>query len=333
MKRVLLGVCSAAALAVAMRTLPVDSREASLRIQRSLMGTIWRVEIVHRDQAGAAEKAAGQAFEELARIDALMSEWKPESPVSAINEAAGKSLVEVPAELRALLERSVDFSRRSDGAFDVTWRGMRHIWRFDDGFRVPTLDEVERARALVGFRDLRIAGNRVGLARAGMSIGLGGIAKGYAIDRAAAVIRAAGFQDFLVDGGGDVLVSGQKGGRPWRIGIQNPRAARGTILGSLSLDGGVLVTSGDYERYRMAGGVRYHHIIDLKTGWPASKCQSVSVIAPAAEQAVVLAKVIFIQGAEAGLALAKAENLEAMVIDAAGRAHFTSGFQQRFQQQ
>jgi thiamine biosynthesis lipoprotein len=310
----------------------VDRSEGSVGLRRPLMGTVWSVEVVHQGNGLAARQAGEAVFDELERIDRLMSEWRPESPVSQINDAAGRALVEVPAELRELLERSVAYSRNSDGAFDITWRGMRHLWRFDDGFRVPAAAEVDAARALVNYRDLRIEGNRVGLARAGMSIGLGGIAKGYAIDRAAAILEQRGFGNYLVDGGGDIRVKGTTGGRPWRLGIQNPRAERGTLLGAVSLTSGALVTSGDYERFKLAGGVRYHHIIDPHTGWPASVCRSVTVIAPTAEQAVVWAKIIFIGGPAKGLAAARAEGLAALAIDAGGARHETPGFARAFEE-
>lgn len=333
MKRIVMGLCGAAALAIAMRTLPVDGTTGSVKLQRPLMGTVWSVEVLHHGDPASAERAANAVFVELERIDRLMSEWKPESPVSAINYAAGKGMVEVPAELRALLERSILQSEKSSGAFDVTWRGMGRIWRFDDKFRMPSKEEVEKTRAMVNYRDLQIEGNRVGLKRAGMSIGLGGIAKGYAVDRAGAVLRNAGFLDYLVDGGGDILVSGTKGGRPWRLGVQDPRAPHGKLMGTVSLTRGVLVTSGDYERFRMVNGVRYHHIIDPGTGWPATASRSVTVIADTAEQAVVLAKVIFIRGAQQGLGLAREEGAEALILDAAGARHSTPGFDRQFESQ
>lgn len=331
MKRLALALCLFAAVVVAMRVLPLDRTAGPLKLQRLLMGTVWTVEIHGDAAAEAAARAAEAVFAELERIDAVMSEWKPESPISAVNAAAGGAPIEVPEELRALLQRAIHYSEASDGAFDVTWHGMRQIWRFDEGFEVPSAAAVEAARRLVNYRDIRIEGNRVGLARPGMSIGLGGIAKGYALDRAGAVLSAHGFRDFLIDGGGDILVSGSPSGRPWRLGIQDPRAERGELLGAVSLTGGVLITSGDYEQYRTVGGVRYHHIIDPRTGWPAPACQSVTVIGDSAERAVVLAKVIFIHGPERGLDLARADGVETLIVDAAGRRHLTPGFERRFE--
>jgi thiamine biosynthesis lipoprotein len=306
--------------------------EGSIKVQRPLMGTIWGMEVVHRADGTAARKAVDAAFEELERIDRLMSEWKPDSPISHVNQAAGKQPVEVPEELRAMLERSVRYSELSHGAFDVTWRGMGRIWHFDDSFAAPAKEAVEKARRNVDYKALRIEGNRVFLPRAEMSIGLGGIAKGYAVDRAAAVLEKAGFDNYLVDGGGDIRVSGKKQGHAWSLGIQHPREPRGTLLGRVRLTRGVLVTSGDYERFRMANGVRYHHIIDVRTGYPAMACQSVSVIADEAEAAVVLAKVVFILGVEEGMRIARAKGLEVLAIDAVGRQHATDGFLKALEQ-
>ena len=166
-------------------------RTSVIQVQRPLMGTSWTIEVVDHGRPDAARRAIDQAYAELARIDALMSEWKPDSPLSAINTAAGKNPVEVPAELREIIQRSNRYSEMSEGAFDITWHGMANIWHFDDRFKVPTQAEVDQARRNVNFREILIDGNRVFLPRAGMSIGLGGIAKGYAVDRTSQVSRRA----------------------------------------------------------------------------------------------------------------------------------------------
>jgi thiamine biosynthesis lipoprotein len=298
----------------------------TIRVQRPLMGTTWSIEVAHHGRSAGASQAIEAAYDELARIDSLMSEWKPASPLSQINAAAGKHAVEVPAELRAILERANRYSELSDGAFDVTWHGMASIWHFDDRFAVPTQAQVDAARRNVNFRKIRIEGNRVFLPRAGMSIGLGGIAKGYAVDRASEVLARAGFIDSLVDGGGDIRVSGTRDGSPWQIGIQDPRQERGTLIGRVSATGGAVVTSGDYERFRIVNGIRYHHIIDMRTGWPASAASSVTVVSPTAEAGVVLAKIVFILGPEKGLSIARSEGAEALLINPSGKRFATDGF-------
>jgi thiamine biosynthesis lipoprotein len=301
-----------------------------VKIQRTMMGTLWGIEVSDHGRAAEARVAIDKAYAELTRIENLMSEWKPDSPVSQLDAAAGKHAVEVPAELREMLERSIAYSRITQGTFDVTWRGMGQIWHFDDAFVVPTAAEVTRARRNVDYTAIHIEGNSVYLPE-GINIGLGGIAKGYAVDRAALVLTQAGFPDSLVDGGGDVLASGTRDGQPWHLGIQDPRKPHGEIVGVAEVSGRALVTSGDYERFRIVNGVRYHHIIDPRTGWPASASISVSVMAKTAEQGVVLAKGIFILGPEEGMALAKAQGVDAMLIDPWEKQYFTDGFRKAFQ--
>jgi thiamine biosynthesis lipoprotein len=302
----------------------------TLRVQRQLMGTVWNIEVAHGGRAAEASAAIDRAYAEVARVESLMSEWREDSPLSAVNRSAGGAPVEVPGELRAIIERSNQYSAKSGGAFDISWRGMGRLWKLDDSFRVPAPEAVAEAVARVNYRDIRIEGNRVGLARAGMSLGLGAIAKGYGVDRASGVLRQAGFANFLVDGGGDLYLGGDKDGTPWTIGIQHPRAERGQLLGRVRVRNQSLVTSGDYERFRIVDGVRYHHIIDVRNGYPARLCQSVSVMAPSAEQADALATALFVLGPEAGLALAKQEGVQAMIVDAQGQAHFTDGFRAQF---
>ncbi|HML17852.1 MAG TPA: FAD:protein FMN transferase [Bryobacteraceae bacterium] len=320
---------------VALRFVSVAGRvdqSQTIRVQRPLMGTTWTIEVVDHGHADAARHAIDQAYAELARIDNLMSEWKPESPISQVNAAAGQHPVEVPEELRAIIERSNRYSEMSEGAFDITWHGMANIWHFDDQFVVPSQAAVDQARRHVNYRAIRIEGNRVFLPEAGMSIGLGGIAKGYAVDRASEVLARAGFHDSLVDGGGDIRVSGTHGGVPWQMGIQDPQQERGTLIGRVPVSGGAVVTSGDYERFRIVNGVRYHHIIDARTGWPATAACSVTVISPTAEQGVVLAKIVFIFGPERGLAMARAEGVDALLIDTAGKRYATDGFLRQFEE-
>jgi len=301
------------------------------REQRSLMGTVWNIEVPdHGRSTDQVREAVAGAYRELERIDALMSEWKPASPISQVDAAAGRHAVEVPAELRELIERSIRYSEKTEGTFDVTWRGMGNIWHFDDTFQVPSAAAVAKARKNIDFRAIRIDGNRIYLP-AGMSIGLGGIAKGYAVDRAAAVLARAGFTDSLVDGGGDVLASGTRYGAPWRLGVQDPRAEHGKILGIVEVSNAALVSSGDYERFRIVNGIRYHHIIDPRTGWPATASMAVTVLSRTAEQGVVLGKGIFILGPEKGLALAKAEGVDALAIDGGKKEYFTAGFQRVFE--
>jgi thiamine biosynthesis lipoprotein len=301
-----------------------------LKEERALMGTTWQVQVSIgvNEASGTIRAAIEEVFSELARIDGLMSEWKPNSPVSAINAAAGEGLVPVPEELRAMIERAIAFGEVTEGAFDITWKGLAPLWRFDEAFRVPDSEDVEAALDLVDFRKIKIDGNRIGLTRQGMALGLGGMAKGYAIDRAADILRSRDLQNFLVNGGGDVLTSGDRAGEPWKIGIRTPRGGRNELIAHLSVSAAAVVTSGDYERFKVVDGIRYHHIIDPRTGRPARACQSVTVVAPTAEDADVLATAIFVQGPARGFQLIHHKPFtEAFVIDDSGKFWMTDGFQ------
>jgi thiamine biosynthesis lipoprotein len=320
-----------ALLALRLASVAEHGQSETIRIRRPAMGTTWAIEVASHARDEAARAAIDQAYAELGRIEALMSEWIPQSPLSQINAAAGKHPVEVPQELREIIERSNRYSELSEGAFDITWHGMANIWHFDDRFRVPSQAEVDRARTNVNYREIQIDGNRVFLPRAGMSIGLGGIAKGYGVDRAVETLAQLGFNDALVDGGGDIRVSGTRNGSPWQIGIQDPRQERGTLIGRVPASNCSVVTSGDYERFRMVDGVRYHHIIDARTGWPSTTASSVTIISPTAEEGVVLAKIVFMFGAEKGLAVAEAGHVDALLIDGDGKRFWTQGFATRFE--
>jgi FAD:protein FMN transferase len=297
-----------------------------------LMGTAWTITVVPGEGQGAEviERAVADAFAEVARIEAIMSEWRDDSPITAVNRSAGGPDVAVPRELRAIVERSVAWGERSGGAFDVTWRGMGDVWNvYADDFHLPSPEAITEAMARVDYRRVVFpeAPDRLGLADPGMALGLGGIAKGYAVDRAAAVLEQAGFHNFYVDGGGDVRVRGERNGRPWRVGVRNPRGARDDLIAVLTLRDGAVVTSGDYERFRIVDGVQLHHIIDPRTGWPAQGLISVTVVGPSAEAADALATAAFVLGPEDGRELIESEpNTEALLVDPDGRVHMTSGF-------
>jgi thiamine biosynthesis lipoprotein len=319
-------------LILIIRTLSDEApRDRIVRQERALMGTSWLIQIsLPADEPTfAARRDLQDVFFELSRIEKLMSEWKQESPVSAINAAAGGESVVVPEELRLLIERALAISEQTDGAFDISWRGMAHLWRFDSTFRVPTEEEIQAALEVVGFRKILVEGNRIGLPLQGMAIGLGGIAKGYAIDRAGTVLKEKGYRNFLINGGGDVLTAGSRGNRPWGIGVRAPRGSKNQLIALLNLRGGAVVTSGDYERFRMIDGIRYHHIIDPRTGWPARACRSVTIVAASAEAADAMATAVFVLGASKGLELVRQKaEMEAMVIDADGKYQMTPGFRQ-----
>lgn len=298
------------------------------RFEAQLMGTPWALAIVG-DGAKAAN-AAKAAFAEVARVEGVMSEWRPTSEVSRLN-AAGGAPVTVSAELFELLERARDLGDRSGGAFDVTWAALRGVWDFD-AKRVPLAEAVAAARARIDYRRLTLdPANRTATLPGGMAVGLGGIAKGYGIDRAAAVLRQHGFTAFLVDGGGDLYVAGEKApGKPWTVGVQHPRR-RDELMVALPVRDAAVVTSGDYERFFEIEGRRYHHIIDPRTGFPADRSVAVTVRAADATFADALATALFVMGPEEGVALAETlPGVDAAVLGADGRVMATAGLRAAF---
>jgi thiamine biosynthesis lipoprotein len=300
---------------------------------RKCMGTECELKAFAGDEL-LVERAFGRGFDELDRIEALTTSWRNSSEVSRINEAAGKAAVRVSADTLAIIEKSLWVSSLTDGAFDITVGVYRGLWKFDednDG-SLPDRAEVTRRRALVDWHDVIVdhAASTVRLRRPGQSINLGGIAKGYAVDAAVKVIRAAGVHDFIVHAGGDLFASGRKGDREWRVGIQDPRGPHGRIIFEIALTDQAFNTSGDYERFIMRDGVRYHHILDARTGFPAQGTRSVTLLAGDSFTADALDTALFAIGPERALKIVEGEpGLEAVIVDADNRVHISPGLHGR----
>jgi thiamine biosynthesis lipoprotein len=286
--------------------------------------------------ADRGREAADLVFDAFRRVDARMSEWKETSPLSAVNRAAGEHPVHVPDDLRAVIRRGIEIGGMTDGAFDITWAALWGLWDFKaDQPRVPSDDEIARRMARIGFRDVQIdeQAGTVFLPRKGMLIGLGGIAKGYALDRAAEALRERGVEDFLISAGGQIYAGGRKGDRPWGVGIRDPRGGRDDYFAFLEVSDASVSTSGDYERYFILDGVRYHHILDPRTGRPARGVRSATVVSPDATLADALSTALMILGAQRGMALAeRLPDVQAVLVDDQARVHVTSGLQGRLRQ-
>jgi thiamine biosynthesis lipoprotein len=302
---------------------PAPGRPSSVARSYAAMGTEVRFTIWTTDAAGAA-RAFEAAHTEIERVERLMTDWErpawPPSDVVRVNKAAGKEAVAVSDETLAVVDKALEMSRRSEGAFDITFAAMRGLWKFDEDLdpKVPPADELARRRKLINWRDVVVdhKARTVKLRRAGMRLGLGGIAKGYAVDRCAAVLRAAGFGDFMVQAGGDLYVSGQKGEASWMVGVRDPRGPATAIIARMPIKDHAFSTAGDYERSFVLGGRRYHHIIDPKTGYPATASREVTIFAPTAFLADALDDAVFILGPKKGLALvASYPDCAALVVD------------------
>jgi thiamine biosynthesis lipoprotein len=270
-----------------------------------------------------AQRAWDAAFAALEDVDREMARI-PGTPLWRLDQAGHG---EVSSGLGEVLQASLEWAARSGGAFDPTVAPLLDLWNVLEGPHPPPSPEaIQEGLDRVGWRRVRWNPATRTVDLGGTAVDLGGIAKGWAIDRAVAALGEAGARDFIVDAGGDLYVSGSKGGAPWRVGIQHPRDPD-AFLRKVNPAEGALVTSGDYERAYEWEGVRYHHILDPRTGYPARGCQSVSVWATTATRADAMATAVFVLGPEKGLALLESEpGAEGLVVDAAGRVQETSGF-------
>jgi thiamine biosynthesis lipoprotein len=294
----------------------------------SAMGTEVRMSAATDDEAGVA-RAMEAAFAEIRRLETMMTTWRDDSEVSRINAQAGIAPVKVSDETLEVIEMAQRASALSGGAFDITFYALHGMWKFDEDKveKLPDMAEVKRKLALVDYRQVKVDhhAHTVYLAKKGMGIGLGGIAKGYAVDRAVAILRKAGFPNVIVQAGGDLMCSGNKYGQPWTAGIRDPRGTRGEVFATLQLEDHAFSTAGDYERFFFIDGKRYHHIIDPKTGAPATRSRSVTIYAPTALLADALDDAVFILGWKKGLELVEGvEGVGAVVVDDHGPVHVSN---------
>lgn len=271
--------------------------------------------------AKRARQAFDAAIDEIKRIEAIMTTWRPDSEISKINAAAGKSAVKVSDETIAIIKASIRTSEISEGTFDITFHTLHGLWKFDEDLDPhPPADKDIKARLpFVGFRNIKVdeANKTVMLAKDKTQIGLGGIAKGYAVDMAVKVLDKAGLTSYFVQAGGDLFARGRKpDGTEWQAGIRDPRGPEGKWFAKLPLSDHAFSTAGDYERSYIVDGKRYHHIIDPRTGQPATACRSVTVWAPTALQADEIDDAVFILGPDKGMKLVESlDGVAAVIVD------------------
>ena len=303
-----------------------------VRVERALMSTVYQVSVVSDDEV-AARAAMNEALDEIARLETVLSEWQDDSEVSRVNRAAGREPVAVGPETFAVIDAGLRVSRDTGGAFDLTWAALRGMYLFQRGEeRVPSDAEIAARLPLVGHADLVLdaQAHTVFLRREGMAIGTGGIAKGYALDRAGALLVERGFPNFMIFGGGQVQLGGRRGERLWRVGIQHPR--RQDYVAYFDATDGSISTSGDYEHYFIDDtGRRWHHIIDLRTGRPAEGTVQVTVLADRGVDADAYSTACFVMGP--ARCLEQLPTLpghpEAIILDADMRVHMTPGARER----
>jgi len=298
------------------------------------MGTELKLTAWTADDDGA-EAAFGAVFGEMQRLEALLSNWRQDSEISQLNVGAGKHAVSIGKDLHDVLRTAEQISEWTDGKFDVTFGALAGLWKFDyqdrDG-TIPDRNDVLRRMKLINYRDLIIdeQSGTAFLQHQGMVAHLGGIGKGYAVDRAKDMLHERGFHNFMIQFGGDLYVAGRAGDRPWRLGIQDPRGPANKIFAAVDLSDSTFSTSGDYERYFIKDGRRYHHIIDPATGEPAMKSRSVTIMAGSATIADGLSTGVFIMGPQAGMALIEQlPDVEGVIVGADNKVLVSSGLQGR----
>lgn len=280
-------------------------------------------------QARAAFEAAAA---EIKRVEDLMTTWR-DSEVFRINAQAGKSAVKVSDETFAVIKESVHASEISSGTFDITFQSLHGLWKFDEDLerKIPADKDIKARLPFVSYRNIVLdeAQKTVKLTKQETQISLGGIAKGYGVDMAVKVLEKAGLESFFVQAGGDLYAKGRKpDGSEWQAGVRDPRGGPGDYFAMLGVSDHAFSTAGDYERTFTLGGVRYHHIIDPRTGYPATACRSVTIYAPNAFLADEIDDAVFILGPQRGLQLVESiDGVGAVIVDAKNNVHVSKRLQ------
>jgi thiamine biosynthesis lipoprotein len=304
---------------------------------REMMGT-WAEITVYSQDAKSVNTAIESALDAMTAVDSLMSVYKQDSEISAINRQAGKNAVSVSPQTFFVVKSAIHYSEISDGAFDITIAPLIRSWGF---FRkqghIPPQEEINQNRALVNYRliELDAENKQIKLLKSGMTLDLGGIAKGYAVDQAMEKLRAAKIENVLVNLSGNMYAMGHpKDKDAWYIGIRHPRQKE-NLLGFIKLQEEAIATSGDYEKFFIHDGKKYSHIINPHTGYPVSGIASVTIIAKTAMEADALSTTVFVLGAEKGLQLIESiDGVEGIIVkvDEKEKLSFvmSEGFSKRF---
>ncbi len=283
-------------------------------------------------------KNGQQAVDEISRrlreYEQMCSMYLEESQVSQINQNAGKEYIEVSDQCLELIERSKQYAGQSNGLFDITIAPLTTLWGItSDHPKVPSQQEIDKAKALVNYQDILIDGNKVMLRREGQAIDLGAVAKGAACEIVREVAQQYEITSGYVSIGGNLIVLGEKpDGSAYRFGIRDPQGEESEYLGTISLEGKTMATTGTYERWFEQDGVRYHHVIDPRTGYPAdSDLLSVSVISEDGLLADCMSTALFIEGKEAALAKMQEEEYQLVIVDQEGTVYCSPSLKGNFE--
>ncbi|MBI5492319.1 MAG: FAD:protein FMN transferase [Deltaproteobacteria bacterium] len=300
----------------------------SVTYSRDLMGTIVQITLM-RGERTRFDAAANAAFDEIKRYETLFSSYIPDSDVSRVSKEAGVRPVKVSPEVMEVVEKAVMVAELSGGAFDPTVGALSKVWgpSGEKGY-VPAKEEVGKLLPLVDYKNIEIdkTASTIFLKKKGMALNLGGVAKGFITEKAALKLKANGVERGIVHAGGDMVVFQKDEQRQFIIGIQHPREKK--LLGEAHLYNGAVATSGDYERFFMKDGVRYHHILDPRTGFPAMKSMAVTIIAKDPTMADALSTAVFVMGPKDGMELVdRLDGVEGSVMGEKGEIKVSKGFE------
>lgn len=315
------------ALLVALALAPVAAHAEWVYHRGEMMGTSLRMAVWHED-AEAGQAAIDAVIADMTRINALMSPYVSDSALSRLNAQAARQPVNVPGELITLLEEAREVSVVTDGAFDITYASVGHLYDYRHGVK-PDESTVSERLPAIDYRHVIVdaEAGTVRYSQPGVRIDLGGIAKGYAVERAASILADHGVPNAQISLGGDTRLVGDHRGRPWIIGIRDPRDAKATAV-RVPLADEAVSTSGDYERYFEEDGIRYHHIIDPDTGQSPDAVRSVTIIGPSATRTDAYSTSVFVMGVERGMGFIENQpGFEAVIVDSRGRLHYSAGLE------
>lgn len=291
-----------------------------------MMGTIITIKVFGPHRVAAADAVV----EKFKQLEQLMSVNIETSEVSQINANAGKQPVKVSEDTFAVLKMAIEYAERTDGLFDPSIGPLVDLWGIGTGHaKVPTQAEIEKILPLINYKNIELneAEQTIYLTQPGMKIDVGGIAKGYAADKAIEIYRENSVKSAFVNLGGNVMVHGAKPDKSlWRIGIQHPRQVRDELMATIDMQDSTVVTSGDYERFFEKNGVRYHHILNPKTGYPSTAgLISASIIGERSADADALSTSVFLLGAEEGKKLAEERGFQVMLVGADKKIYMSEG--------
>lgn len=296
------------------------------------MGSRFDITVIAKDSI-EANKYIDTAVVEITRIEKLISSWDAESQTSIINKNAGLKPVKVDKELFDLIHRSIQISKLTKGAFDISYASMDRIWKFDGSMaEMPSEDAIKKSVEKVGYENviLNKEESSVFLKKEGMKIGFGAIGKGYAADKAKILLIDLGVSGGIINASGDMNTWGKQiSGKDWQVGIKNP-LNKNKVFTLLPIYDKAVVTSGNYEKFVEFNNKRYSHIIDPRTGYPSIGIVSVSVFSVSAELADALATSIFVMGIEVGLDfINQLKNIECIIVDDTGKVFYSNNIDKK----